>query len=260
MRTKKSAKPILALDGSQAPRSFMRHPIITGFATPALPPYASEIEDDKSDGGKKRRKKTAEGGKPQEIFNYTAAHFWFRHFLSTVCTDEQVDEIEALTAQSLEAHMEVIVQLDYRDLCFLEDIYERQAQLHGKFLHAICVPGVITNRSGKVLYANREFLELLQYDVTDIGDTNFMRMLDPDHLYSFCKLLVGFVFRPGGQDWMITDTVFQRNQSKEKVSVRMSVRLHRDLYTLPGTVTFIVMPYNYQPDAHSLRLENVAIF
>lgn len=74
---------------------------------------------------------------------------------------------------------EALLPLDYKDLCFLEEVVTRQAQFYETFLDMVGTPGAVWRRTGDILACNDNFAELLKTTREELVGVNIVKVRLP---------------------------------------------------------------------------------
>lgn len=71
---------------------------------------------------------------------------------------------------------EALLPLDYKDLCFLEEVVGRQAQFYESFLDLVGTPGAVWRRTGDLLCCNDNFAGLMTMSKEELLGVNIVKV------------------------------------------------------------------------------------
>jgi PAS domain-containing protein len=74
------------------------------------------------------------------------------------------------------ALQEALLPLDYKDLCFLEEVVQRQAQFYETFLDLVGAPGAVWRRTGDILCCNDAFANMLKSTREELIGANIVKV------------------------------------------------------------------------------------
>eukprot|EP00123_Amoebidium_parasiticum_P022451 comp8761_c0_seq1/m.3993 comp8761_c0_seq1/g.3993 ORF comp8761_c0_seq1/g.3993 comp8761_c0_seq1/m.3993 type:complete len:586 (-) comp8761_c0_seq1:111-1868(-) len=225
---------------SNAPDSFFKFPEPVSFNEPIVFGGALDADEPEEEG-----KTGKDAGTRLRAYLKSAARL--RQYLYTRLSDEEIAEIESLMRPVDEIHLEAMVDLDFQELCFMEEMHLKQAEVLSKFLEMVAVPACMARRSGEILNANGAFMTMVGATKEVCETTNYFQLVHSRDLMDFSRDVLVYISKPGLPFQLIRDSTLRNLEDSREIRVRACISVHCDIYNMPALFVLLHVPFPGTP-------------
>ncbi|KJE97580.1 hypothetical protein CAOG_09086 [Capsaspora owczarzaki ATCC 30864] len=192
---------------------------------------------------------------PGKVFNYFNSLTSVRKYICERLTPEQFQAIEDLLEPVRMQIFETLLTLEYKDLVFVEEMFDRKILFYKKYFDDIGTPSCLWRRTGDVALANEAMSELVGRSGKELVSSNFYKLLSNSTLYDYIMQISIPLLSANSARTFIASVVFVRPDNTE-ILCKASFTVKRDVYELPLCVVGNFLPVNVTETnlLHSIRI------